>query len=75
MTLRELRQKKTAYNQKQMAGLLGISESAYCYYEKGLRRPNLDNLVKLAQVLGVDVQLLINIFLPMNTTKRLKKRA
>lgn len=70
ITLRELRKRRTPYNQKEMALRLGVGEAAYSLYETGKRRPSYEVLVRMSCVLGVDVQVLLNIFLPYKSTKR-----
>lgn len=56
--LRELRLKKNL-KQKQVADALGISESAYGYYEQGRREPSQESLVKLAEILNTSVDYLL----------------
>jgi transcriptional regulator with XRE-family HTH domain len=40
---------------RQVADELGVSESCYCLYENGLRKPSFETLVKLAQIYGCTV--------------------
>ena len=47
--------------QLQVANCLGISRSAYSHYETGFRDPDTDNLVRLADLLGVSVEFLLGI--------------
>lgn len=56
--LRGLRLKKNL-KQKQVADALGISESAYGYYEQGRREPSQESLVKLAELLETSVDYLL----------------
>ena len=56
--LRELRQKK-GLRQKDLAYSIGLSESAYGYYEQGRREPSQEALVKLAEILGTSVDYLL----------------
>ena len=52
--LKEYREKKDL-TMKQVAEKLGCSESCYCLYEKGLRKPSFETLVKLAEIYGCTV--------------------
>lgn len=47
----EERRKKNL-TQKQLAEMMGVANSTLNQWETGLRRPNVDMLVKLARVLG-----------------------
>ena len=40
---------------RQVAEKLGVTESCYCLYENGLRKPSFDTLVKLAETYGCTV--------------------
>lgn len=62
-TLRKLREEKTKLSQRQMARLLGISPGCLCHYERGIRQPGLHRTRQMASILGVDMQVLVNIFL------------
>ena len=46
--------------QKDLAGLLNISRQAYSNYETGKRTPDLDLLIKIAQIYGITLDQLIN---------------
>ncbi|GED69420.1 hypothetical protein BRE01_31220 [Brevibacillus reuszeri] len=45
--------------QKDVADKLGISESAYGFYEQGRREPSLDNIKQLAEIFNVSVDYLL----------------
>jgi repressor LexA len=47
--------------QLQVANYLGISRSAYSHYETGFRDPDTDNLIRLADFLGVSVEFLLGV--------------
>ena len=53
--------KECKLTQKEVAKALGITEGAYCSYEKGKREPNLEKLVKLSKLCDVSVDFLLNI--------------
>jgi len=55
--LKELR-KNSPYTQKDIAGKLGISVSAYQYYESGKNEPNIENLKRLANLFDVTLDYL-----------------
>lgn len=42
-----------------MAGELGISQQAYASWERGVKKPTQENLVKIAQILNVSVDYLV----------------
>ncbi len=44
--------RKKNWTQKQLAEMIGVANSTLNQWETGLRRPNVDMLVKLARVLG-----------------------
>ena len=52
--LRAIR-KSRDLNQDQLAELLGVAKSTVSMYERGNRRPRLDQVTHMAQVLGVQV--------------------
>lgn len=56
--LKNLR-KKVGLTQVDVAGKLGISQQAYASWERGLKKPTQENLVKIAQVLNVSVDYLV----------------
>lgn len=42
-------------SQKSMAEAIGVAQSTYSLYEKGSREPNIDKIIKIADVLTVSV--------------------
>lgn len=56
--LKKLR-KDAGLTQVDVADKLGISQPAYASWERGVKRPTQDNLVKIAQVLNVTVDYLV----------------
>lgn len=62
--LKELRLEK-GLTQKELGGLLGISDAAITQYEKGKREPKRAMLYELAEIFGVQVEC----FFPPNTGK------
>lgn len=56
--LKELR-KKANFTQVEVAEKLGISQPAYASWERGVKKPTQENLVKIAQVLNVSVDYLV----------------
>lgn len=56
--LKKLR-KDTDLTQVDVAEKLGISQPAYASWERGVKKPTQDNLVKIAQVLNVSVDYLV----------------
>lgn len=56
--LKNLR-KKVGLTQVDIAGKLGISQQAYASWERGVKKPTQDNLVKIAQTLNVSVDYLV----------------
>lgn len=56
--LRELRT-KYKLTQKDVATKLGITESAYGYYEQGRNEPSLQTIIKLAQTYDVSISYLL----------------
>lgn len=56
--LKKLR-KDTGLTQVDVASKLGISQQAYASWERGIKKPTQDNLVKIAQVLNVSVDYLV----------------
>ena len=46
---------KNNMSRKELASLAGISPMSVSYYENGERRPGMDTIKKLAEVLGVKV--------------------
>ncbi len=64
--LREIRLHKKL-SQQQVADYIGVCRSTYTYYETGKTEPNLQTIVKLAQMYGVSTDLIL-------TGKKRKKR-
>lgn len=56
--LKELR-KKANLTQVEVAEKLEISQPAYASWERGVKKPTQDNLVKIAQVLNASVDYLV----------------
>ncbi|MCI8283955.1 MAG: helix-turn-helix transcriptional regulator [Firmicutes bacterium] len=55
--LKELR-KNSTFTQKELANNLGISVTAYQYYEAGKNQPSIENLIKLADMFNVTLDYL-----------------
>lgn len=71
--LRQLRQERKL-RQKDMAEKLGITESAYGYYEQGRREPPYETLQQLADFFGVSIDYLLGrVDNPTKTEDDLKK--
>ena len=56
--LKDLR-KQAGLTQVDVAEKLGISQPAYASWERGIKKPTQENLVKIAQVLNVSVDYLV----------------
>lgn len=56
--LKKLR-KDAGLTQVEVANKLGISQPAYASWERGIKKPTQDNLVKIAQILNVSVDYLV----------------
>lgn len=56
--LKELR-KKHGLTQKEIAKLIGISQSSYSNWENGNTEPSLENVVRLAKLFGVTTDYLL----------------
>ncbi len=56
--LKDLR-KQAGLTQVDVAEKLGISQPAYASWERGLKKPTQENLVKIAQILNVSVDYLV----------------
>ncbi|MFR1021287.1 MAG: helix-turn-helix domain-containing protein [Enterococcus faecalis] len=56
--LKDLR-KQAGLTQVGVAEKLGISQPAYASWERGVKKPTQDNLVKIAQTLNVSVDYLV----------------
>ena len=56
--LKDLR-KQAGLTQVNVAERLGVSQPAYASWERGIKKPTQENLVKIAQVLNVSVDYLV----------------
>jgi transcriptional regulator with XRE-family HTH domain len=56
--LRELR-KKAGMNMRELGAVIGVTESAISYYERGKREPTFESVCKLARYFGVTVDYLM----------------
>lgn len=56
--LKNLR-KQANFTQVEVAEKLGVSQPAYASWERGVKKPTQENLVKIAQVLNVSVDYLV----------------
>lgn len=56
--LKNLR-KQANFTQVEVAEKLGISQPAYASWERGVKKPTQENLVKIAQILNVSVDYLV----------------
>ena len=56
--LKDLR-KQAGLTQVDVAERLGVSQQAYASWERGVKKPTQENLVKIAQVLNVSVDYLV----------------
>ena len=56
--LKKLR-KDTGLTQVDVASKLGISQQAYASWERGIKKPTQENLVKIAQILNVSIDYLV----------------
>lgn len=56
--LKKLR-KDAGLTQVDVANKLGISQPAYASWERGIKKPTQDNLVKIAQILNTSVDYLV----------------
>ena len=56
--LKNLR-KQAHLTQVDVAGKLGISQQAYASWERGIKKPTQENLVKISQVLNVSIDYLV----------------
>ena len=56
--LKDLR-KQTGLTQVDVAEKLGISQPAYASWERGVKKPTQENLVKIAKILNVSVDYLV----------------
>ena len=56
--LKDLR-RQAGLTQVEVAGKLGISQPAYASWERGIKKPTQENLVKLSKILYVSVDYLL----------------
>lgn len=56
--IKELRKQK-GLTQQQLGNLIGVTKVSVCCYENGTRIPNLDTLLDMADIFGVDVSYLV----------------
>lgn len=56
--LKDLR-KQVGLTQVDVAEKLGISQPAYASWERGVKKPTQENLVKIAQILNVSIDYLV----------------
>lgn len=55
----ELRQQFN-YSQLEVAGYLGMTREGYSHYERNVREPSLEALMKLSRLYKIDISVLIN---------------
>lgn len=60
--VKNLREKK-GYSQKELADLVGVSQSAIAQFEIGSTLPNIKTAVRLAEILGTTCEKLVKEFL------------
>lgn len=65
--LKNLR-KQAHLTQVDVAEKLGISQQAYASWERGVKKPTQDNLVKISQILNVSIDYLVG-----NSNERVKE--
>ena len=56
--------KLSGFRQDDIAKIIGLDRSAYAYYESGKTEPSIDNLKKIAKMLGVDMNTLLGFDVP-----------
>lgn len=56
--LKRLR-KACGFRQEEVAKVLGVDRSAYSYYESGKTEPSVKNLIKIARMFKVDIDVLV----------------
>ena len=57
---------KNNYSQEQIAQKINITQQAYSNYEKGKRLPNIEILIKLADIYEISLDLLTGRYTPSN---------
>lgn len=70
MRIKELR-KKMGLNKQEFAKKLGISTTTLYRYENGINEPNIEMLIKLADIFGTSVDYLIGAKTPMLDLRKL----
>lgn len=58
MNLKKLRN-NAGYTQKEMAQKLNVSQGTYSQYENNILEPNIDTLIRLANIFQITVDLLV----------------
>ncbi len=53
--------KEFQYNQKDLAGLLGVSQTSVAHYEAGTRQPSIETLMTLSQLFNVSIDKLVGL--------------
>lgn len=56
----KLARKQAGYTRKYMAGQIGVSPSSYGFYEQSKNMPSVDNLIKIANILHVSIDFLLD---------------
>lgn len=56
--------KECKLTQQQVADILGIDRSAYAYYELGVSKPSIENLIALSAIFKTDIKWLIGADMP-----------
>ena len=56
--------KLSGFRQDDIAKIIGLDRSAYAYYESGKTEPSIENLKKIAKMLGVDMNTLLGFDMP-----------
>ncbi len=51
--------KLSGFRQDDIAKVIGLDRSAYAYYESGKTEPNTENMIKIAKMLGIDMNTLL----------------
>ncbi len=59
--------KLAGFRQDDVAKIIGLDRSAYAYYESGKTEPSIANLKKIAQLFGIDINVLVGFELPVIT--------
>lgn len=65
LVLKELRIKNNL-TQTQVANKINISQRAYSFYETGQREPNIDTLIKLADIYNTSLDILVGRYIKPN---------